>query len=253
MIINAEGIVLRQRKISNNRRMIVLFTRQYGRLTAGTSITERGKSRSALALRPFTHAEYDIFKGRETYSINSANVLQSYYSIGEDINRYMTAAAFLQYLEKVLEEGQAMPALFNLCLDFLKSVSVCKSGHETLLYAFIVKSLRMLGVAPEITCCVNCGKDLAEIAGPHIFSVSSGGIECPECAEIERQDSSTLIYRPSLDIIGVLRYFESKPLATFEKINLKKEDAKAVREILASYTERYLDADVLSNLNGPEV
>ena len=32
MIINAEGIVLRQRKIANNRRMIVLFTKQYGKL-----------------------------------------------------------------------------------------------------------------------------------------------------------------------------------------------------------------------------
>ena len=163
MIVNAEGIVLRQRKIANNRRMIVLFTRQYGKLSAGTSINERSRSKSALALRPFTHAEYDLFKGRESYSINSAGVLDSYYSIGEDINRYMTAAAFLEYLEKVLDEGAAMPGLFKLSLDFLGSVSVVKSNADTLLYAFIVKALRMLGVMPEMGCCVNCGKDLEDI------------------------------------------------------------------------------------------
>lgn len=253
MIVNAEGIVLRQRKISNNRRMIVLFTRQYGKLSAGTSINERGKSRAALSLRPFTYAEYDLFKGRETYSINSASVTQSFYSIGEDVGRYMTAAAFLQYLEKVLDEGQPMPALFNLSIDFLKSIAVTGSGAETLLLAFIVKSLRMLGVMPELGRCVNCGKELSEFGAPYAFSVSSGGVVCPDCETEERGLDFALIYKPALDIIEVLRYFESKPLATFEKVSLKKEDAQAVKEIIASYTERYLDADVLSNLNGPEV
>ena len=245
MIINAEGIVLRQRKIANNRRIIVLFTRQYGKLSAGTSINERGRSKSALALRPFTHAEYDIFKGREAYSINSASVMHSYYSIGEDINRYMTAAAFLEYLEKVLDEGSAMPGLFKLSIEFLESISVARSSADTLLYAFIIKSLRMLGVMPETSCCVNCGKSLSEIARPREFSVTSGGVICHDCAGIENQGGSALIYRPSFDIIEVLNYFESKPLKAFEKINLKEEDAKVVRDIIANYTERYLDVDVL--------
>ena len=252
MNINAEGIVLRQKKIAGNRRMIVLFTKQYGKLSAGTSINEKGRSKAALALRPFTYAEYDIFKGREAYSINSASVLHSYYSIGEDINRYMTAASFLEYLERVLDEGVAMPALFNLSLDFLKSVSKNKGSSDTLLYAFIVKSLRMLGVMPELGCCVNCSKDLAEIKEPRQFSVSAGGIICEECAQIERQGGHSLIYRPSFSIIDVFRYFESRPLATFEKVELKEEDAKTVREILANYTERYLDVNVLGITKGSE-
>ena len=252
MNINAEGIVLRQRKIAGNRRMIVLFTKQYGKLSAGTSINERGRSRAALALRPFTYAEYDIFKGREAYSINSASVRRSYYSIGEDINRYMTAASFLEYLERVLDEGVAVPALFNLSLDFLKSVSQTRGNADTLLYAFIVKSLRMLGVMPEMTCCVNCSKELSEIMPPMMFSVSSGGIICEDCAQIERQSGTSLIYRPSFSIIDVFRYFESKPLSTFERIDLKEEDAKTVREILSNYTERYLDVNVLGITAGSE-
>ena len=253
MIINAEGIVLRQRKISNNRRIIVLFTKQYGKISAGTSINEKGKSRAALALRPFTYAEYDIFKGRESYSINSAQVIQSYYSIGEDINRYMTAAAFLQYLEKVLDEGQAMPSLFNLCTEFLESASKTKNNADILLYAFIVKSFRMLGVMPEIGNCVNCGKCLTEFAKPYMFSVSSGGVICPDCAQEEGQGAHALIYKPSFDIINVLKFFESKPLETFEKLRLKKEDEAVLRDILANYTERYLDVDVFSSTNRLEV
>ena len=50
--------------------------------------------------------------------------------------------------------------------------------------------------------------------------------------------------------IEVVRFFESKPLKAFEKIDLKKEDAKVVREIIANYVERYLDADVLRKTYG---
>ena len=64
MLISTEGIVLKQHKIAGNRRMITIFSRRYGRIQAGTAMNERGKNRSALALRPFTFAEYEIFKNR---------------------------------------------------------------------------------------------------------------------------------------------------------------------------------------------
>lgn len=255
MIINSEGIVLRQRKIANNRRMIVLFTKRYGKLSAGTSINEKSKSRSALALRPFTYAEYDIFKGRDSYSINSAQVLKSFYSIGEDVDRFLTASVCIEYLDKVLGEGEAMPHLFDLTLEFLQSVSQAGKSAETLLLAYIFKTLKMLGVAPELSCCVNCGKGLEDFDKNTFksFSVTSGGIICDECAKEEKTHANALIYKPSFDIIAVYIYFDSKPLKTFEKIDLKPEVSKQVRSILAEYVERYLGTDVLRQGIGPEV
>ena len=50
MVITAEGIVLRQRKIANNRRMIVLFTKQYGKISAGTSVNEKSRSKAIAKL-----------------------------------------------------------------------------------------------------------------------------------------------------------------------------------------------------------
>lgn len=256
MIITTEGIVLRQRKIAGNRRMIVIFTRQYGKISAGTSINEKSRNKAALALRPFTFAEYELFKGRESYSINSASVRRSYYSIGEDIDRFMKASAFLEYLDKVTADEEPMPALYDLSLEFLESVSRAGGSSETLLFAFIVKSLRLLGVSPELDCCVSCGKPVSEFGSStgnegakvsRSFSVTDGGIICDECADIEKRDSNALIYRPSFDIIDVFRYFQSKPLSTFEKVNLKGGAEGLIRRILAEYTERYLGVDVLSS------
>lgn len=256
MVINSEGIVLRQRKIANNRRMIVLFTKRYGKMSAGTSINEKSKSRSALALRPFTYADYNIFKGRESYSIDSAQVLKSFYSIGEDLDRFMTASVCIEYLDKVLAEGEPAPHLFDLTLEFLQSVSQAGKSAETLLLAYIFKTLKMLGVAPELSCCVNCGKrldDFGEGSGYKSFSVVHGGIICDECAKEEKTNPNSLIYQPSFDIISVFGYFDSKPLKTFEKIDLKPEVSRTVRTILADYIERYLGTEVLRQGMIPEV
>ena len=62
-----------------------------------------------------------------------------------------------------------------------------------------------------------------------------------------------MIYRPGFDIIDVFRYFESKPIKTFEKVDLKPEVRKEVRELLADYTDRYLGVDALRSLKGLEV
>ena len=62
-----------------------------------------------------------------------------------------------------------------------------------------------------------------------------------------------MLYRPDFDIINVFRYFESKPIKTFEKVDLKPEVRSEVREILSEYTDRYLGVDVLRSSIGLEV
>lgn len=63
MLTDTEGIVLRQIKTSYNRRMILLFSKKYGKISAGTSIQEKGRGKSSLALRPIlTYGRYELFK-----------------------------------------------------------------------------------------------------------------------------------------------------------------------------------------------
>ena len=113
LITDTEGIVLRQVKISYNRKMILLFSRKYGKISAGTNIGEKGKSRSSLAIKPFTYGRYELFKSRDSYNINSAETIKSYYAIGEDVDKYMNGAYVLEFTERVLEEGVPSFGIFN--------------------------------------------------------------------------------------------------------------------------------------------
>ena len=96
MITDTEGIVLRQTKTVAGRRMILLFSRKFGKISVGTSAAEGGKNKSALAARPFTYGRYELFKGRDSYNLNNGQVIKSYYGIGEDLDKYLAASYVLE-------------------------------------------------------------------------------------------------------------------------------------------------------------
>lgn len=244
MIINTEGIVLKQRKIANNRRLIVLFSREYGKITAGTNINEKGRGKNALALRPYTFSEYDIFKTRDSYNINSASVKQSFYSIGEDIDRFMAASTFIEYVDSILEEGQKATKLFDMTIECLECISDASKGYNNIVYAFIIKSLKILGVMPELSECVSCSRDVSDSP---FFSVTSGGTICRECAEKEKRIGGSLIYEPGFDIVEVLNYYQKMPLSHFKRVSLKPEIEKELKTIISEYIKHYLSSDVLDN------
>ena len=153
MVLNTEGIILRQTRMVQGRRMILLFTKEYGKLSVGTNIGDKGRSKSSLALKPFTYGNYQIFEGRNYYELDRADAITSYYLIGEDLDRYASAAYALELTEKLIPEGLPQPAVFDLLLDFLGELEQRKKKYETLLIAYEIKLLRILGEFPVLDSC----------------------------------------------------------------------------------------------------
>ena len=52
MFTETEGIVLKQVKIAGGRRIVLLFSEKYGKISTGTGLSEKGKGKNALAMRP---------------------------------------------------------------------------------------------------------------------------------------------------------------------------------------------------------
>ena len=71
MITDTEGIILRQFKTVNGRTMLVMFSRKLGKISVATNMTGGGKNRSALSAKPFTYGNYELYKGRDLYDLNS--------------------------------------------------------------------------------------------------------------------------------------------------------------------------------------
>lgn len=244
MLTDTEGIVLRQIKTSYNRKMILLFTKKYGKISAGTSIGEKGRSKSSLALRPFTYGRYELFKNRDSYNINSAEALKSYYAIGEDVDKYMNGAYVLEFTERVLLEGVPAPGVFNLLLDFFDLLESRDKGVGTLVLAYQVKLFKYAGVLPQLDRCAVCGEEKPA----YKFGVKEGGIICRDCWQnVQNYQSDTLIYDAEFGIVNILKYFTVNSLKNLKNLALKEDTGKMLQKLVREYAAYHLDtADLKS-------
>mgnify|MGYP003361859309 FL=1 len=179
MHIDSRGIIFRQVKTTDMRRMLLIFTEKYGKLSVGTSLPEKNQKHASLALRPFTCGNYSIYKGRNYYNLDRVETLKSFYGIGEDLDKYMAASLALELTEKIVPEEVPQPRIFALLLDFLNEMELRKQKYTTLLLAFETKLLFALGTFPRLDSCASCGSK----ENPEFFSVPDGGVICRRCFE----------------------------------------------------------------------
>ena len=179
MHIDSRGIIFRQVKTTDMRRMLLIFTEKCGKLSVGTSLPEKNQKHASLALRPFTCGNYSIYKGRNYYNLDRVETLKSFYGIGEDLDKYMAASLALELTEKIVPEEVPQPRIFALLLDFLNEMELRKQKHTTLLLAFETKLLFALGTFPRLDSCASCGSK----EKPEFFSVPDGGVICRRCFE----------------------------------------------------------------------
>ena len=244
MLTDTEAIVLRQTKTSYGRRMILLFSKKYGKISAGTSIGEKGRSKSSLALRPFTYGRYELFKNRDSYNINGADVIKSYYKIGEDVDKYMNGAYVLEFTEKALVEEVPTIGVFELLKDFFDLLENRDKGIGTLVLAYQVKLFKYLGVMPQLDRCTICG----EKKEPAAFGIKEGGMICEDCLQnIQNSQADSLIYDDRFGIVNILRYFTVNPLKSIENIALKGDTGRMLQRLVRQYAEQHLDISELKS------
>ena len=224
MIVETEGIVLKQVKTVNGRKMLTIFTKKYGKVSVGTNLTEGGKNKTALSIRPFTYANYEFFKSRESYNLNSGPVIESFYSIGEDLDKYMASNYALELTEKVLEEEMPNSKLFLHLTDFLREIEKRNTKQRTLLIAYMVKLLDDTGVLPNLDDEEALNESLTE-------------------------ELTSLISHSKFDIIKILKYMDKEPLSKLRGIALEDEIEEDSFNILKKYIGFHLNIFNLKSEN----
>ena len=243
-----DGIVLRQVKTVGGRTMVLLFSQKYGKISVGTGISDyNSKTKASLLIKPFTYGRYELYKGKETYNLNGGDVKKSFYSFGQDLDKYISASYALELTEKVLQPELPEPRLFSVLLDYLKELAERKTAYDTLLLAYETKLLNIVGSSPNLDECACCGKDERAV-----FSIREGGMICSDCAKkitenLHSEPSLRLIYAPKFDIVNTLKYFETQPLSTFRNIALDQEVSDGIKVLLREYISYYLEIGPLKS------
>ncbi|MDR2157524.1 MAG: DNA repair protein RecO [Clostridiales Family XIII bacterium] len=209
-----EGIVIRQTKALKGRRLLLLFSDAYGKIGAGTSISERSKSKSALAVRPFTRGRYQLASGRGYVNITSAETIQSYYNFGENYGKFLNASLLLEFTGKFLPEEVPAPDVYALLLTCLDLLGKRKRGFDTISLVYLVKVLQLSGVFPE--------------------------------AENFRHDE--LLSGLGFDIVNILVYLMENPPERMERLMLDEDKSARLLRLIIQYAEQHLDVGPLKSV-----
>lgn len=238
MKFEADGIILKRIKASDGSNIISIFTKEKGKLIAGSTIAEKGRAKSNLSMKPFTYGRYDIYKGRNSYILNRADILQSFYSLGEDVDKYMNSSYILEFTDKVLMEEMPMPRLFRILIDTLILIEKRKQRYATLVLAYELKVLKELGYMPNLSECTIC-QSRVEL---ECLNVEQGGLICKNCIEeTQFEDTTSLIYMEDLGIIDIIKYFLNSPISSFEKLAIDGEKVEIIRKIIDGLIGVHLD------------
>ena len=180
-VYKSKGIVLRSIRYSEADRILDLYTRDAGLVSAIAKGIRKTKSRFGARLEPLSCVDFVAYGGRTLDTITQAETLRSFHGVREDLARFQAAAGMVGSVRALSGGDEADRRVFNLLYNALDTLEASDSGFEAVEASLGLKLSVLAGYAPELDACLACATDLDEAPEPLHFAPAHGGVLCAEC------------------------------------------------------------------------
>lgn len=227
-LLKTRALVLRSRPLGERDRLLRLFTWEKGKLSAVAPGARKIKSKLAAGVDYFTCASLLLHTGKSLYTVTQLEIESTFRKISINIEDYTYGMYFCELLEKLVEEGEPYPAIFNLLLDCWRCLDNGGVDREILARYYELKLLSLLGYHPHFKDCLYCGAS----GGPFFWSINSGGVFCERC-----RPSDTAVFLISSGTRAVAdRLLNLSPAVKI--LNLRATEAQ--KKELQGFTRQFL-------------
>ncbi|MCA1009714.1 DNA repair protein RecO [Halobacillus halophilus] len=229
MLEKVEGIVIRTRDYGETHKIVTFFTREKGKIGVMARGAKKPKSRTASVTQPFIHGMYLIQIGSGLGSLSQGEMITSLRSIREDIVKTAYASYLAELVDKLIDEKQPDPFMYE---QFLQTLLWMNEGKDAAVLSMIyeLKLFKKAGFSPVVDYCINCGSQ----EGPYSFSILEGGLLCYRCKFRDQNAYGLPDPLPKL-----LRIFVHMDVKRLGQISMKEKNKKILRLIMDEYYDRY--------------
>ncbi len=197
----------------------------YGKISCVAKGARRPKSALLAGTQMFCFGEYLVFKGSQTYHINSVEPIEVFYNLRIDLDKLKYAVHINKIVQDVTHENQNCYKILQLVLNTLYIISETDKNLDMVLGVFKLRLLCILGFTPKIEECVGC-KEKENLT---YFSIKDNGLKCKICG---KQDTSTIeISESTLNAIKYTVTAPSKKLYSFQLKDEALEEFKLVSKL----------------------
>lgn len=234
-----EGIVIRRVNLGEADRLVTLYARDHGKITAAAKGARKPKSRFAGRLELFTHLKALLAVGRTLDVVSQVEVVEPFAAVRKDLGRLGYASYVAEIADRATADREPAPEIFKALREALE---VVRDGDAELggLW-FSARILRLIGYAPVVERCIICGKPLA---GAVAFSHPLGGSVCE--SDRHRDPQAVAVTGAALKAIAFLQQASPAMLARLSLDHRQRAE-------LASLLQRYLEYRLEVRLRSPLV
>jgi DNA repair protein RecO (recombination protein O) len=174
------AIVLNSYKLGDADKIIIFLSEQNGIIKAVAKGVRKTKSKMGGKLEKFSEVNLMLNKGKGLDTIIQVESNDNFYlkNIWTSYNAYLSASLMAEMAEKINLYSPDTTVQFKLLKGAYKSLNKAELKPFVIMNAYMLKSLSLAGLRPNLTNCVVCKN---KIANNIYFSANNGGILCFEC------------------------------------------------------------------------
>ena len=230
--IKTSGIIISENNLGDYDKMLTMLTPGLGKISCVAKGARRQKSALLAGTQLLCFGEYLMYKGANTYNINSCETIEVFYKLRTDLDKLNYAIMITKIVRDVTEENQNSYKILQLFLNTLYMISETDKNPEFILNVFKMKLLCFLGFTPIITECTNCKQK----ENLKYFSFKDNGFKCESCA---RQDKGAI--QMSESTVNAIKYIVMAPAKKLYSFNLKDDALNEFKMITKIYFNEKLE------------
>jgi len=235
----AQGIVLNKRDLRETSIIADFYTKEFGKISGILKGIRTEPEKFASNLEPFSLNEIIFYRKTNSHLhlISQADKLDNFTRIRQSIDRTTTAGFMAELINSIMQSEDKNEEIFNLALASLKELET-NYNPEKIATIFKIKMLSLSGFKPHFDSCVSC---MDKIMGQSRFSLSLGGLLCPQC--MPKDPGSRSIFRGT---IATVLHIERNNFTSSLNLGMNPQIKKELDLILNSFLNFHLGRELKS-------
>lgn len=170
---SSEAIVLSRKNYSEADRILIVYSKHYGKLSLLAKGVRRPKSRKRGALEVFSHIKFAASRGKNLDIVTEVELIDLFKEIRKSLKRTSVAYFLIEVVNRLTREDEKNIELYICLIDNLEKLRTGKNLRE-LRENFIYQTLVILGFWPKDKELKNPDTVLEQITEREMFSKRVG-------------------------------------------------------------------------------
>jgi DNA repair protein RecO (recombination protein O) len=176
-----ESLVLRQTDYGDHDKIVGLYTRKHGKISAFAASAKRSQKRFGSALDLFSHITANAIspagQGKTLWRLQSIDLINPNVELRKNLTSLAYAGYFADCVWNLLADEDPHEDVFDFLIQCI--LELAKPQTLSNLLHMEIELLQLCGYGPRFSECVECNNPISSTKV--FFSFSRGGVVCSTC------------------------------------------------------------------------